>query len=59
MIGAGVFLLSINLKLGAATLSPALLILVFTKFVTPWVKKRNANNLKSVGNLSSEVQESL
>ena len=40
-------------------LAPALIILIFTKFISPWVKNRNSANLKSVGNLSSEVQESL
>ncbi len=59
MIGAGIFLLAIHLPLGAATLSPALLILIFTRLAAPWVKKRNAKSLKSEGNLSSEVQESL
>jgi ATP-binding cassette, subfamily B, bacterial len=59
MIGAGIFLLTIHFPLGAAALSPALLILAFTKLVSPWVKKRNAASLKSTGNLSSEVQESL
>lgn len=59
MIGAGIFLLSINLPLGVAALSPAIIIWLITRFASPWVKKRNAVNLKSVGNLSSEVQESL
>lgn len=59
MIGSGIFLLSIHLELGAAALAPALFIWLFTKLVSIWVKKRNAANLKSVGNLSSEVQESL
>ncbi len=59
MIGAAIFLLSINLPLGAAALSPAILIWVFTKSISPWVKNRNAANLKSTGALSSEVQESL
>lgn len=59
MIGAGIFLLSIHFELGVATLSPALLIWAFTKIVSVWVKKRNTVNLKSVGMLSSEVQESL
>jgi ATP-binding cassette subfamily B protein len=59
MTGAGIFLLIINFKLGAATLVPALLILVFTKIVSPWVKKKNAANLKSVGGMSAEIQESL
>lgn len=59
MIGAGTFLLSINTRLGAAALGPAVLILVFTGIVSPWVKRKNARNLKSVGGLSAEIQESL
>lgn len=59
MLGAGIFLLAINIKLGAATLAPGLLILIFTAFVSAWVKKKNAANLNSVGNLSGGIQESL
>jgi ATP-binding cassette, subfamily B, bacterial len=59
MIGAAIFLLSINLPLGAATLAPAVVLWIFTRFISPWVKVRNAASLKSVGYLSSEVQESL
>ena len=59
MIGAGIFVLSIHFELGAAALAPGLLIWGFTKIVSVWVKKRNTINLKSVGALSSEVQESL
>jgi len=59
MIGAGIFLLSINLELGAAALSPAVVIVLFTMALSPWVKRRNAKNLKSVGGMSAEIQESL
>lgn len=59
MTGAGIFLLSINLELGSAALCPALLLFVFTRFISPWVKSRNAVNMKSLGNMSSEIQESL
>ncbi len=59
MIGAGIFLLSINFPLGAAALSPALLLFLFTRLISPWVKRKNAENLKSVGFLSAEIQESL
>jgi len=59
MIGAGVFLLSINLELGLAALAPALILWIFTKSISPWVKSRNAVNLKSTGNMSAEIQESL
>ena len=59
MIGAAIFLLAIHLPLGAATLSPALLILIFTRVISEWVNNRNARSLKSEGDLSSQVQESL
>ena len=59
MTGAGVFLLIIHPNLGAATLVPGVLILIFTSLVSPWVKRRNATNLKSVGGMSAEIQESL
>jgi len=59
MTGAGIFLLVINIKLGLATLAPGLLIFIFTKLTSAWVKKKNAVNLKSTGGLSAEIQESL
>ncbi|MBS1689983.1 MAG: ABC transporter ATP-binding protein, partial [Bacteroidetes bacterium] len=59
MIGAGVFLLIINVRLGMATLIPAVLILVFTRIISPWIKKKNAVSLTSVGGMSAEIQESL
>jgi len=59
MTGAGIFLLLINFELGAVALGPAVLILIFTALVSPWVKRRNAANLKSVGGMSAEIQESL
>lgn len=59
MTGAGIFLLVINVKLGLAALSPAIFILLFTRVVSPWVKKKNAMNLKSAGSMSAEIQESL
>src|SRR5690348_7134790 len=59
MTGAGVFLLSINFRLGAAALAPALLLLLFTRVISPWVRRKNAVNLKSTGGLSAEIQESL
>lgn len=59
MTGAGIFLLVLNPVLGGAALIPAILILVFTRVLSPWVKNRNAKNLASTGNLSAEIQESL
>ncbi|MCX6239728.1 MAG: ABC transporter ATP-binding protein [Bacteroidia bacterium] len=59
MTGAGIFLLSINLKLGLAALAPALILWIFTRSISPWVKSRNAMNMRSTGSLSAEIQESL
>jgi ATP-binding cassette subfamily B protein len=59
MTGAGIILLCINLPLGLAALTPALIVWGFTKVVSPWVKRRNAASMKSTGGLSAEIQESL
>jgi ATP-binding cassette, subfamily B, bacterial len=59
MTGAGIILLCINLPLGLAALTPALIVWGFTKAVSPWVKSRNAASMKSTGSLSGEIQESL
>ena len=59
MTGAGILLLYVNLPLGLAALSPALIVWLFTKFTSPWVKRRNAASMKSTGFLSAEIQESL
>ena len=59
MAGSAIFLLSIDIKLGSAALVPAVLVFIFTRLISPWIKKLNAANLKSTGGLSSEVQESL
>jgi ATP-binding cassette subfamily B protein len=59
MLGAGIFLLVINVRLGAAALAPAALLVIFTQLISPWVKRKNAINLKTVGGMSAEIQESL
>jgi ATP-binding cassette, subfamily B, bacterial len=59
MLGAGIFLVSLNPKLGLIALAPAVFVFILTRAISPWVKNRNLNNLKSVGALSAEVQESL
>lgn len=59
MLGAGIFLLSINFHLGLATLAPAVVLVVFTYFVSSWVKLKNTRNLQSVGSMSAEIQESI
>ncbi|MFI5153560.1 MAG: ABC transporter ATP-binding protein [Chitinophagales bacterium] len=59
MFIAGIFLLSINFRLGVAALGPALFIFIFTRVTAAWVKEKNARSLRTTGGLSSEIQESL
>jgi ATP-binding cassette subfamily B protein len=59
MLGAAIFLLAINIKLGAASLIPGVCILIFVQLVSGWVKKKNAGSMKSTGGMSAEIQESL
>ncbi len=59
MVGAGIFLVSIHPSLGGAALVPAALLLIFTRIISPWVRRKNAANMKSTGSMSAEVQESL
>ena len=59
MTGAGIFLLTLHPNLGAAALGPALLLFIFTRAISPWVRRKNAANMKSTGSMSAEIQESL
>ncbi len=59
MTGAGIILLVINLPLGLAALAPALLILILTRIISPWIRRKNEASLKSLGHLSAEIQENL
>ena len=59
MIGSSIFLISLNPVLGLAVLSPALVVWIFTRIISPWVRRKNAESMKSVGGLSAEIQESL
>lgn len=59
IVGAAIFLLSLNVRLGAAALFPAILVLIITRLISGWVKNKNAQNLKTVGGMSAEIQESL
>lgn len=59
ILGAGVFLLILNPKLGFAALVPAILVIVGTQFLSPWVKRTNLQNLRATGGMSGEISESL
>jgi ATP-binding cassette, subfamily B, bacterial len=59
MTGAGIILLVINLPLGLAALSPAIIMWIFTRSISAGIRKKNEESLESLGALSAEVQESL
>lgn len=59
MAGTGIFMLILSFELGALSLLPAFGVLVITQFVSPWVKEKNLKSLQTLGNMSSEIQESI
>lgn len=59
IIGIGIFIFFVNFQLSMVTISSALVLLLITYFITPWLKKQNSLNLVSLGSLSAEIQESL
>lgn len=59
IVGAGVLLLVLNVRLGVASLLPALFVLIVTRLISPWVRRRNKESLQSLGGMSAEIQESL
>lgn len=59
ILGAGILLLVLNIRLGAAALLPAVGVLLATQLLSAWVKKKNLLSLQSLGGMSAEIQESL
>ena len=59
MVGAAIFIVALNWRLGLAALAPAAALLVFTQLLSPWVKRTNAASLTSTGGLAAEVSESI
>ena len=59
IVGAGIFLVVLNWKLGLAALAPAAIVFVITQLLSSWVKQKSRAGLQSLGSLSAEIQESL
>ena len=59
MIGAGIFLVVLDPKLGGASLIPAALIIIITQVTSAWVKRKNAVSMRALGGMSAEIQEGL
>ena len=57
--GAGIFLVSLNVKLGLSALLPAAAVVLLTRGTSAWVKRKSLGSLQALGGMSSEVQESL
>lgn len=59
IFGAGVFLVVIDWKLGLVALIPAVIVLVATQMLNPWVKRTSLKSLRTLGSMSAEIQESI
>ncbi len=59
IVGAGISLLTIDVKLGTVALLPALVLLVIARLSAPYIKQKNAASLQTTGALSGAVQENL
>ncbi|HEY5383217.1 MAG TPA: ABC transporter ATP-binding protein [Candidatus Paceibacterota bacterium] len=59
IVGSGIFLLVLDIKLGLAALVPAAVVLGVTQVLSPWVKRTTLLSLRTLGAMSAEVQESL
>ena len=59
IVGAGILLLVLDIRLGGVALIPAVLVLIVTQLVAGWVKRASFKSLQTLGSLSGEIQESL
>ncbi len=59
MLGAAIFLVTLNVRLGFASLAPALLVVIITQLISPWIKSTSTRSLQTLGGMSAEIQESL
>ncbi len=59
IVGAAIFLLVLNVRLGIAALLPAVVVLVVTKLISSWINNTSRTSLQTLGGMSAEIQESL
>jgi len=57
--GTGIFILFINFWLGLIALVPAVIALIATQLLNPWVKRVSLKSLRTLGGMSAEIQESI
>lgn len=59
LAGITITVLVVNPKFGGALLAPAIGLLIITKLMGGWLRKRSTKSLQSIGGMSAEIQESL
>jgi ATP-binding cassette subfamily B protein len=59
IIGTGILLIVINIKLGIVALIPAIIALSLTQILSGWIKRTNLKSLQALGAMSGEIQESI
>jgi len=59
IVGAGILLLVLDIRLGSVALIPAVLVLIVTQLIGGWVKRASFKSLQTLGSLSGGIQESL
>ena len=59
IVGAGIFVITLNPRLGLVAILPAVLALIATNFISPWIKRTSVKSLRTLGGMSGEIQESI
>jgi ABC-type multidrug transport system fused ATPase/permease subunit len=59
IVGTGIFLVVLDIRLGLVALVPAVLALILTQLLSPWVKRTSLKSLQTLGSMSGEIQESI
>lgn len=59
LVGVAAFVLYINVKLGSAMLAMTVVLIVFVRIISPYVRKKSRVSLNAVGNFASVLQENL
>ncbi len=59
IVGTGIFLVVLDVRLGLVALVPAALALIATQMLSPWVKRTSLASLRATGAMSGEIQESI
>jgi len=59
IFGTGVFILFLHPTLGLLALIPAGVALIITQILSPWVKRSSLKSLRTLGDMSGEIQESV